>query len=128
MVAAINCRGHCMKQPIRRTVVSLLNEYKTGGTYREDVDGIWRPARPYAISSLIKRFSLAWGVFTGRYDALDWQEYMSKDVVAPDPMTHCPVYRRDGCVHVDGPLCDVRNCGIVKKEIPKHEFYNRYDN
>jgi hypothetical protein len=117
-----------MKQPIRRTVTSLIVEHRTGGTFREDIDGVWRPARPHALPSIAKRFSLAWGVFTGRYDALDWQEHMAKDAIPPDPVKHCAVYRSEGCVHVDGLLCDVRDCPILKKEIPKHEFYNRYDN
>lgn len=32
----------------------------------------WHPARPLGYPSLRNRFRLAWGVFTGRYDALKW--------------------------------------------------------
>lgn len=35
----------------------------------------WRPARPYGWRGvmLIHRIKLAWLVFIGRYDALDWE-------------------------------------------------------
>lgn len=38
--------------------------------------GQWTPARPlsYGGIGLFKRIRLAWGVFTGRYDALDWED------------------------------------------------------
>lgn len=41
---------------------------------------IWIPARPYNLSGLniIQRLMNAWGVFTGKYDALDWQENLIK--------------------------------------------------
>lgn len=35
----------------------------------------WLPARPYALDGLAglkRRLKAAWGVVTGRYDALDW--------------------------------------------------------
>jgi hypothetical protein len=34
---------------------------------------VWKPARPYTPWSLLRRLRLAWGVFIGRYDALDWE-------------------------------------------------------
>lgn len=34
----------------------------------------WRTVRPTSYPSLLRRFRLAWGVFTGRYDALNWTE------------------------------------------------------
>jgi len=37
-------------------------------------DGKWRAARKLGYPSLLSRLRLAWGVFTGRYDALDWRE------------------------------------------------------
>lgn len=36
--------------------------------------------------------------------------------IPKDPLKHCNVYKRDGCAHVDGPLCDVDTCTIVKKD------------
>jgi hypothetical protein len=30
--------------------------------------------------------------------------------IAPDPVKHCNVYKKYGCAHVDGALCDVRTC------------------
>jgi hypothetical protein len=33
-----------------------------------------------------------------------------------DPVKHCEVYARQGCTHVDGPLCDMRSCDICNKE------------
>lgn len=32
----------------------------------------WVPSRPYGFYSLISRTRLAWKVFTGEYDALEW--------------------------------------------------------
>ena len=38
-------------------------------------NGRWLPARPlFPFIALAARTRLAWGVFTGRYDALDWEE------------------------------------------------------
>lgn len=34
----------------------------------------YQPARPIHLDSWATRFKLAWGVFTGKYDALDWQD------------------------------------------------------
>ena len=31
-----------------------------------------------------------------------------------DPMTSCDVYRKEGCAHVDGFLCDVEKCDILE--------------
>lgn len=31
-----------------------------------------------------------------------------------DPVKHCPVYKAEGCSHVDGYLCDLPSCSIVK--------------
>lgn len=36
-------------------------------------DGRWTPARPMD-GPFLWRVKAAWGVLTGRYDALDWQE------------------------------------------------------
>ena len=35
-------------------------------------DGHWEPSRPLGMFTLISRFQLAWLVFTGRADALEW--------------------------------------------------------
>lgn len=32
----------------------------------------WMLVRPYALGNVITRVRLAWGVFTGKYDALMW--------------------------------------------------------
>lgn len=39
--------------------------------------GDWRPARPlnHQVDGWRLRLALAWGVLTGKYDALDWQEH-----------------------------------------------------
>ena len=36
----------------------------------------WVPARDYRLPelALMRRLRLAWGVFTGRYDAFDWEQ------------------------------------------------------
>lgn len=41
----------------------------------KEIDGKWIPARPlpyFGIYGLKMRIRNAWGVFSGRYDALDW--------------------------------------------------------
>jgi len=39
-------------------------------------DGMWVPARPLNLSMTPwwRRLCSAWGVLTGRYDALDWED------------------------------------------------------
>jgi hypothetical protein len=34
----------------------------------------WLPARPLGLFSIRSRIKLAWGVFTGKWDAVDWRE------------------------------------------------------
>lgn len=36
-------------------------------------------------------------------------------VVKPDPVKHCPIYKKEGCAHVDGPLCDIDKCNPTSK-------------
>ena len=36
------------------------------------IDGEYVPARPLGMDTLRERLRLAWGVFRGRYDALQW--------------------------------------------------------
>lgn len=37
-------------------------------------------------------------------------------VVKSDPVKNCIIYKKEGCTHVDGPLCDVNECSHVLKE------------
>ena len=30
--------------------------------------------------------------------------------MSKDPVTHCKLYREEGCAHVDGYLCDYETC------------------
>ena len=32
-----------------------------------------------------------------------------------DPLSNCEVYKEIGCSHVDGFLCDVKTCSLLKK-------------
>lgn len=43
---------------------------------QEDVciKGRWVPARPYPTGNTLERIKHAWGVLTGKYDALDWED------------------------------------------------------
>lgn len=36
-------------------------------------DGDWIPARPYSACGVFSRIKQAYGVLTGKYDALDWE-------------------------------------------------------
>lgn len=49
-----------------------LAEGKFNDTTKLLEDGTIRIARPIGAPSLERRILLAWGVFTGRYDALIW--------------------------------------------------------
>ena len=33
-----------------------------------------------------------------------------------DPVYNCPVHIEEGCAHVDGMLCDMKTCEILKKK------------
>lgn len=43
-----------------------------------EINGDWVPARPVTIYSLRERIKLAYLVFIGEYDALDWEEDSEK--------------------------------------------------
>ncbi|MEE8043591.1 MAG: hypothetical protein V3T32_00480 [Thermodesulfobacteriota bacterium] len=36
------------------------------------------------------------------------------DIKANDPIRSCDVYKTIGCAHVDGYLCDMKTCNILK--------------
>ena len=58
-----------MKAPNLWGIISLLDNLKSVST---KIDGHYYPARPMGVDSLSNRFRLAWGIFTGKYDALKW--------------------------------------------------------
>ena len=61
------------KAPNLYNLVNLKEHFVgNGGTMTEDKQGNWVPARPLGYYSLTRRFRIAWGVFTGKYDALKW--------------------------------------------------------
>ena len=31
-----------------------------------------------------------------------------------DPVAHCPVFKNIGCAHVDGMICDMKTCNILR--------------
>lgn len=37
-----------------------------------------------------------------------------KNLRSNDPVYSCTVYKRHGCSHVDGMLCDINTCNILK--------------
>lgn len=37
-------------------------------------NGKWKPARPNSVLTLFGRLYYAWGVVTGKYDILDWED------------------------------------------------------
>lgn len=43
-------------------------------------------------------------------------------MISPDPLKHCDVYKKQGCTHVDGFLCDVRTCDILHDFRKANEF------
>lgn len=47
-----------------------------------------------------------------------WKKYREND-----PVRSCDVYKTVGCAHVDGMLCDMKTCEILKKHKEKRAFY-----
>lgn len=45
-----------------------------------------------------------------------------------DPVYACKVYRKEGCSHVDGILCDYPNCSILKEYLDNKRYKNRNNN
>lgn len=63
--------------PEKHTAQSVVDGFRH---VQAQIDGEWLPARPLpfwpsAPTRLLRRVRLAWGVFTGRYDALDWEDW-----------------------------------------------------
>lgn len=58
-----------MKAPI---LFSLDDLIFLANTTAVEIDGEWVPARPVGYNSLRLRLATAWGVFTGKYDAVKW--------------------------------------------------------
>jgi DNA-directed RNA polymerase subunit RPC12/RpoP len=44
-----------------------------------------------------------------------------KNSTKTDPVFHCPVYKKDGCSHVDGMMCDFPYCHVLKDYVANHE-------
>ena len=44
-------------------------------------------------------------------------EEMQKNILSRrnDPVTHCELYIKEGCSHVDGFLCDMNTCDMRQK-------------
>lgn len=36
-------------------------------------------------------------------------------IIDTDPVYSCDVYKKEGCSHVDGYLCDMKTCTILKE-------------
>jgi hypothetical protein len=54
--------------------VRELSAFVEKGPKAQTGAGFWVPARPLGVFSLRKRIRLAWRVFVGRYDALEWSK------------------------------------------------------
>ena len=69
-----------MKAPQLITADSLLKEWPQAGVRTKEMSRAktsgkyWVLARPIALGGLVTRLRLAWGVLTGKYDALRWIE------------------------------------------------------
>lgn len=114
-----------MKTPTLYKVAKLKSPLLEETT-TERLDGRWVPARPMGLIGLclLMRLRLAWGVFTGRYDAMDWEENLYKgNLKGKDPVKECPVYCSEGCAHVDGYLCDMRDCDILRGFVRNKEGF-----
>ena len=63
-----------MKSPCKYTPAQI--QKWPCGEGRTDIYGrqYWQPARPIHLASICSRIVLAWYVFIGKYDALDWHD------------------------------------------------------
>jgi len=61
-----------MKAPTVIQVEAVVHSVKNGPRSQTEIGGIWVEARPIHYCSLKRRFTLAWKVFIGDYDALSW--------------------------------------------------------
>jgi len=73
-----------MKSPQHLSAIELK---EWSYTVRDNNTGQWIPKRlePYYGIRLIHRCKLAWKVFTGEYDALDWLKDIKKPIVQNAP-------------------------------------------
>lgn len=62
--------GMMMKNPSLYTIGSLQRAVCDETAKR--INGHWYPARPIGYPSFWRRCRIAWGVFAGRYDAVEW--------------------------------------------------------
>jgi len=63
------------KSPRKYSLFDLRSVFApiTDWPLKKSVDGdYWVPARPLNAATLKERFKLAWGVFKGELDALEW--------------------------------------------------------
>lgn len=58
---------------MRGTSLIGADELKSWPASAEVARGRWALARPLGMGGFWHRLRLAWGVFTGRYDALRWE-------------------------------------------------------
>ena len=56
------------------SIISLDSVIKTTETTTCNLNDKWVPCRPGGFFSVWYRLKAAWGVFTGKYDALYWPE------------------------------------------------------
>ena len=51
----------------------IENLFSHCNTAHKQINGRWVSARPLGYYSILSRVRLAWGVFCGRYDTLEWE-------------------------------------------------------
>lgn len=59
--------------PNEWTIAGITKHIKEGSQTLTH-QGVWEPARPYGLYSMMYRIKLAWKVFTGEADALLWPD------------------------------------------------------
>ena len=57
-----------------QSAIFTATEIKNWSVQTEIKKGIWIPARPIRCLGFFRRFKIAYYVFVGRYDALNWQD------------------------------------------------------
>ncbi len=82
----------------------MLNRYKW---YRRLRGGVWYENRYIYDSGRVcfYRWERVRGTNSGySFYCVDTEDYRD------DPVKHCELYKKEGCSHVDGYLCDFKTC------------------
>ena len=71
-VYRMSTMGKIKQAPSLWHLENLMKVVNNSPDQREIKPGVWVPGRSVGLDTVKNRFKLAWGVFTGKFDALKW--------------------------------------------------------